>query len=290
VSKEFSGKAGFILASVAPTLINCFILSLHIKFLQLPRGRAAKILPSRKLIAEALGLNFKAKENALFDDFLSTILMDDMGGVTYNDLVRDIFDWSARIPHKMINVCIRNNQIFFIERGREPNMIDISAAEKSEPIITCELVRTTWGSAPNSKTETMTIKKYNKDNDIEYPQLGEIPDLDISDLLAELKEIDYPATSEEVHKSIESGSGNEEVTSSYSYNDENLIERSETTTSDENGTPSSRIITEYKYAKLPSGRKFLAREIKKEYDENGVQVEKITIEHTPLMQGQEHVA
>ena len=115
-----------------------------------------------KNIAKTLGLNFTAKENALFGDFLSTVLTDDMGGVTYNDLIRDIFGWSARIPHKMINVCIRNNQIFFIERGNEPNMIDISEAEKSEPIITRELVRTTWGSSVNSKTTTteMTTKTY----------------------------------------------------------------------------------------------------------------------------------
>ena len=41
-------------------------------------------------------------------------------------------------------------------------MIDISEAEKSEPIITRELVRTAWGSSITSKTNTTetTTKTY----------------------------------------------------------------------------------------------------------------------------------
>ena len=80
--------------------------------------------------------------------------MDDLGGVTYNDLIRDVFGWSSRVPHQLINCYIRDGKLFVIQRGHESHTIDISDAKKTMPVITKELVRTTWGSTPWSKTET----------------------------------------------------------------------------------------------------------------------------------------
>lgn len=101
-------------------------------------------------IASALGLTPVMQ----FDNFLSTVLMDDLGGVTYNDLIRDVFGWSSRIPHKLINCYIRDGKLYVIQRGHEANTVDISNAKCTMPVITKELVRTTWGSTPWSKTKT----------------------------------------------------------------------------------------------------------------------------------------
>ena len=101
-------------------------------------------------IASALGLTPVMQ----FDNFLSTVLIDDLGGVTYNDLIRDVFGWSSRVPHQLINCYIRDGKLFVIQRGHESHTIDISDAKKTMPVITKELVRTTWGSTPWSKTET----------------------------------------------------------------------------------------------------------------------------------------
>ena len=101
-------------------------------------------------IASALGLTPVMQ----FDNFLSTVLMDDLGGVTYNDLIRDVFGWSSRVPHMLINCYIRNGKLFVIQRGHEANTIDISNAKCTMPVITKELIRTTWGSTPWSKTQT----------------------------------------------------------------------------------------------------------------------------------------
>jgi|GEM_PF-7131347 len=230
-----------------------------------------------KLIAEALGLNFKAKENALFSDFLSTVLMDDMGGVTYNDLIRDIFGWSARIPHKMINVCIRNKKLWIIERGQEPNMIDISAAEKSEPIITRELVRTAWGSSITSKTTTTetTTKTYVPPDKV-------------------INTSDIPEEPEEKVREVNTkfDGKNTEGYTTYTYNDDGLLIQTHTYVHNKNtgqntyttvnntydkegimvgtetftqsmgteGDSASRSVDEKYYITLPSGEKFLAAE------------------------------
>lgn len=102
-------------------------------------------------IADALGLIPVLQ----FDDFLSTVLQDDVGGRTYNDLIRDIFGWSSRIPTHLINVFIRDGKLFVIQRGHEANLIDISGADMTLPVVTHELVRTTWGSKPWSATEVV---------------------------------------------------------------------------------------------------------------------------------------
>ena len=101
-------------------------------------------------IAAALGLSAVKQ----FDDFLSTVLMDDLGGVTYNDLIRDVFGWSARVPTQLINVFIRDGKLFVVQRGHESHSIDISNADMTLPTFTRELVRTSWGSTPWSKTNT----------------------------------------------------------------------------------------------------------------------------------------
>ena len=237
-----------------------------------------------KKIAKVIGLTAKIS----FKDFTSTVLAEDMGGATYADYIRDIFGWTSRVPHKLINIFEHDGYLYFVQRGSEENKINISHVPHSTPVITQEYVRIFWGSSPDTKTEITSIQKYNPKNH-EYPQLGEIPGLDISDLKEELETpVTYPYSSSQIHDSNKI----EKVESNYTYNDENLISRSETITQGTDGQ-GTRVVTEYYYEELPSGRKFLAREIKETYTINGSFESydgRTIIEHSPLMQGQEHVA
>ena len=99
-----------------------------------------------------------------FDDFQSTVLMENAGGVTYADLIRDVFGWSARVPTQMINVFIRGDKIYFVQRGHEAHLIDLTNSKHTIPTITHELVRMTWGSTPWSKTETREVTKFKQDS------------------------------------------------------------------------------------------------------------------------------
>lgn len=112
-------------------------------------------------IADALGLSPVIQ----FDDFLSTVLMDDLGGVTYADLIRDLFGWSSRVPTMLINAYIRGDKLFVIQRGHESNVIDITGADMTLPTITREILRTAWGSSLWSKTETREMPVYNVPDD-----------------------------------------------------------------------------------------------------------------------------
>ena len=99
----------------------------------------------------------KLKAQIQFDNFLSTVLMDEKGGVTYNDLIRDIFGWSSRVPTMLINVFPRDGKLFFIQRGHETHSVDITQSKHTVPVITREIVRTSYGSSVESTT---TINEY----------------------------------------------------------------------------------------------------------------------------------
>lgn len=196
-------------------------------------------------IAEVLNKNYVIQ----FDDFVSTV-DGDSGGVTYNDLIRSIFGWSSRIPHKLINCYIRDDTLFVVQRGHEQNIIDLS--NSTFEIVTCNksLMRTFWGNEIWSKTETRS----------EHIGWRKIYDKD-----------DY--------KTNNSQNGN----ANYSYDNSGLV----TQTSIYNDDGSTTYI-DYQYTELSNGRKVLASESHSTY-KDGKRIDYQHIQHTYLNQGQSHV-
>lgn len=69
--------------------------------------------------------------------------------ITLQGLLNNLFSWTARLPHMLINCYIRDDTLYVIQRGYEQNVIDLTNAAITLPVINKELVRTTWGSSPN---------------------------------------------------------------------------------------------------------------------------------------------
>lgn len=103
-------------------------------------------------IAAALGLQPVMQ----FKDFYSTVEVGESeeDGASYNDLIRDIFGWSSRVPTELINVFIRDGCLFVIQRGYESNLIDISASKHTLPIVEHKLMRMFYQRKKFSHTET----------------------------------------------------------------------------------------------------------------------------------------
>lgn len=183
-----------------------------------------------------------------FADFVSTVDIS-AGGSTYADLIRNIFGWSSRIPHKMINCFLRDTNLYVIQRGFEDNLIDLSNAVTDIVSFDRELVRTTWGSSLWAKTEIRSKflgwrEVYNRD--------------------------DYKV------KKSSLGDAN------YSYDNDGLI--SHTSIYNDDG---STTYIDYQYKTLASGRKILVSESHSVF-KDGVQIDYQQIIHTPLEQGQSH--
>ena len=103
-------------------------------------------------IAEKLGKSVVY----IADDFKSTMELEQQN-ITYSNLISGLFGWTSRIPHKMINCYFRGNTIYVIQRGKEPDTIDITNSKHTLPTIKRSLERITWSSEADSKT-TITRK------------------------------------------------------------------------------------------------------------------------------------
>lgn len=209
----------------------------------IPKARASKHV---SFIAAVLG-----KQPIMrFNDFVSTVDVD-AGGSTYNDLIRNIFGWTSRIPHKMINCYLRDDKLFVIQRGYEANQLDLTNADIDIVSVDREIVRTIWGSSVWSKTETRS------------QLVGWKNVYDKDDYKKNYRQQSYDGDSV------------------YEYDNTGLILSTTTIKGDE------KVITNYQYETLSNGRKVLAQETVITYA-GGKEVDRQIVYHTYLNQGQNH--
>jgi hypothetical protein len=88
-------------------------------------------------IAYALGLHPVCS----FDDFIPENNYNNTN-VTYSTLISSIFSWTTKLPRRQINIFMRGNKLYFLQRGKEPNTVDITAIPHNRPTIKREIVRT----------------------------------------------------------------------------------------------------------------------------------------------------
>lgn len=211
-----------------------------------------------KTIARFLGLT----PHYQIMDWISTVTQN-VGGKTYADIINEVFGWSARIPTMMINVFIREKDIYFIQRGYEENVIDISSSHHTMPTITHELVRTRWGESTFTKTLTRTVTD-GWDVDYVYEGTDEKKEK-YRTKKAKIEDGEYPTTIE------------------YEYDSDDMLTTTTTTNSE------IRTVTTHEYEETETG-KVLVKETTEVYEvSTGQKVETQTIKHTPTRYGQSAV-
>ena len=190
-------------------------------------------------------------------DFFSTVDTT-IAGVTYCDLIRSIFGWTARVPPHMINVFIRDNKLYAIQRGLEEHIIDISNAKISQPVFQYELVRTSWGETPYIDTEVRTVTTYTT-----TPVYEGIDKAKVQPLASDTRQ-DIDGT----------------TTINYSYDSDGMLIKTEEI------SPTSRTVTTHKYITGANGNKFLSQEETTVYDLDGNQIDYRSVKHSPTNYGQ----
>lgn len=99
-------------------------------------GGVIKASMHAEKIAAALGLTPVCK----FDDFEPENNYN-LTDVTYSNLVSSIFGWTTRLPRRQINIFMRGENLYFLQRGNESNTVDITSIPHSRPTIQREIVR-----------------------------------------------------------------------------------------------------------------------------------------------------
>ena len=206
-----------------------------------------------EIIAETLGLEYSYQAM----EFISTV-DPKVPGVTYSDLIRSIFGWSSKIPTMLINVFIRGNKLYVIQRGHENNTIDISNEKISQPVFSQELVRTFWGETPYNKTEVRTIPIYS--TRYIYEGVDKSP---LKPLKSDTRQ-DVGGT----------------TTINYSYDSDGMLIKTE------ERSPRTTTITEHKYITGINGNKVLSEERTTVYDLSGKQIDYRSVKHSHTNYGQ----
>jgi len=78
-----------------------------------------------------------------FDDFFPSSAQDDVI-TNYQSVLSGVFGWTAQVPRKQINVFMRGNNVYFLQRGKESGVVDLDAYTHSRPTFDRSLVRTMW--------------------------------------------------------------------------------------------------------------------------------------------------
>ena len=93
-------------------------------------------------IAEVLGL----KLSVSYEDYQMAQDYSD-SGMTYRDLVSALFGWTARLPQRQINVFIRGDTLYVIQRGMEKSVLDITDWPHTRPQIDRKMLRSLWNKS-----------------------------------------------------------------------------------------------------------------------------------------------
>lgn len=234
----------------------------------------------------------------LFDGFTSTVDTE-QGGVTYQDLISEIFGWTSRIPHKLINVFIRNNFLYFIQRGHEQLSFDISSAQISVPVIRKAIVRTQWGvNATTQKTWEPVLGNEITSGDDEENDGGKIL-LRLSRTVSAGNEVvgmmNKYSNGLEVAQgmAVAAPAGYTVTETTYEYDGDGDIRRTVTNTNTvgagivDGEVVNTRVIVDNDYSYF-QGEKYLSAEKTTTYENNERVDSKVTM-HLPSGVGQKHV-
>ena len=227
-----------------------------------------------------------------FDNFQSTVEIE-QEGVTYQDIISEVFNWSSRVPHKLINIFIRNNFLFVVQRGCEPHTFDLSAADIGKDItIQRQLVRTSFGV---TRKTTADLARNNGGRNWHWePVLGnELPEdeqQDDEEEEEEEEEEEDTTPARNLPRSVHTYEDGVATDIYYQYDDDGNLTKTETiVTSD---SFSSKVVVENTYT-TRNGEKLLKMEQTLEYEwanGNWQIVNRKTINHEYTTVGQQHVS
>lgn len=178
------------------------------------------------------------------DDFTPSSSFSGIDGATLQNIIGSLFGWAGNVPQDWINVLLRGDSLKVIQRGHEPNTIDLTHTKHSQPSIDRRLMRSVWsGTGSHSARKHITIEPLGFYGTIRY---GESMVTYVDGLVTR-----------EVTKTAEGT-----TTSTYDYSDGYLTKKVTV-------TPDETITTTYDYA-ITLNDRYLASEkaVTKEKDSN----------------------
>lgn len=65
-------------------------------------------------------------------------------GQTFSSIISALWGWTNRVPRRQVNVFVRGDKIYVLQRGHETQVVDLNSTAHTVPEIDREIVRTAW--------------------------------------------------------------------------------------------------------------------------------------------------
>lgn len=195
------------------------------------------------------------------DDFTPSSAFSGYHGATVQAIISGLFGWASNLPQDWINVFIRENTLKIVQRGHEPNEIDLTNTSHSLPSIDRHLMRSVWSGAG-----THTAR-----NNLTISPLGFYGTIRFGDSLVTYK---AGLVTEEVTATAQG-----EAVTSYTYDFDEYLVKKVTTTPD-----GQTVETSYTYANTINDR-YLATETAVTTDSEGREISTTVTQHVYLGNG-----
>ena len=191
-----------------------------------------------------------------FDNFYPTSAQSETV-TNYQSVLTGVFAWTSQVPRRQINVFIRGNNVYFLQRGKESSVIDLDDFPHTVPMYDQSIVRTMWARESDFANSNGGFSSADNWGDWYIQSIS--------------------------NPNINQG-GNGTVPPDVTLDSDGLVER--TVEHVDNAEGEMVITTDYEYTS--TGRsKFLTREITTTR-QNGEIIEQRTIDHYPLENGQRY--
>lgn len=102
-------------------------------------------------LAKALGLSASIN----IDDFNPSTNLATVGA-TYKNIVSSLFGWTSSLPQRQVNVFIRANTLYAIQRGKESSNVAIGE-KHTRPQINRKIIRSMWAGTAGSKSISTSV-------------------------------------------------------------------------------------------------------------------------------------
>ena len=81
------------------------------------------------------------------DDFHPSEAFTGINSATIQNIISGLFGWAGNLPQDWITVILRGDRLKVVQRGHEPNTIDITGTKHSRPQVDRRLMRSVWGGS-----------------------------------------------------------------------------------------------------------------------------------------------
>lgn len=205
-----------------------------------------------KQVAHILGKNLKID----IDDFVPENNYAGMGATVQN-IIGGLFGWMSNLPQRWINVFLRGDTLYIIQRGHEPHTIDISNTKHSMPMVDRKLMRSVWSGEGTRNVhsrkgiEPMPFDGTIRFGDAECTYRGGLLVHEVMQTSEGNVVTSYDYDYDDYLKSKTMTTKESTVTTTYEYaytgNDRYLATETEVTTSNSNPTDTSTTVTQHVY-------------------------------------------